>query len=918
MRSALLAICGLLAAVPVAHAGEYTVYACRADDGARNNSWRASNSSGHLAAYPDGCSSGGGGLVARAGVEPPGSFAPAFASATWRFDAPAGSSVSQVALSGRLYRAPGARWGVGLSDQSGNYLLGGISGDAMAWESGGYAGLVAPASTTLYFGVLCADGSGCPTTSTGQSAWGYARARADLYGVRVRVSEAAGPSIGSVRGSLVGGSWVGGTASIGFDAGDPVGVARQSLAVSEVSRSDPKACDYTLPAPCPTSTGTDYGIDTRSIPDGAQAVSLAATDTAGNSSTWSGTAYVDNNAPGAPSQPTLQGRPASEWRATNGFTLSYDNPSRSGGAPLNSHDVQVCPTDPSGTVDPAACTLESRPAAPGTDTVSLPRPGRFRVRVRVNDSLYAGAWSPWSEMLRFDDAVPAAPSAAFPAAWVNAASAGGGLFLSVSAAKAPVSGIRSFVVTGLPEGERTIEAASPGSALVPFTLFPEGPSSITVRAVSGSGLATDPAQALSGTVRKDTVAPGLAVTGAPEPGATVAREVTLTAIGSDQVSGMAPAPADRPVTDGAFISFLAPGSAPTRFRGPDGRMTPGEGARSFAITATDVAGNESPATRVSYTQDTRVPTGGLLPVPAESPSAIRFSVSESCAGRAAVEISTAPGEWEELPTTLADGVASSRVPATVWDSETPYTLRAAITDCAGNQAVLDRWAAGPLQGEPIGQLTPPRRTATSARAELGKPGRGARASSATRTVSGTVRTADGKPLAGARVLIETQPRASGQQWRTLAEETTSRTGYVSHAVTSTHSELLRIAVVRTDLIAPSFSNVLRTTVKAASSISARPARLRNGRRVTLSGRLRGGFVPNRFEVSLFGQAPGSRRWVPVRTPVPVSRSGSWKASYRFTRTRVRSRYRFRLRIPGRPDYPFSAGYSPVRTVTVLP
>ena len=551
MRLALIAICGILAAAAPASAGEYTVYSCRADDAARNASWIASASSSHVTAYPDGCGSTGGGLVARAGVEGAGSLAPAFDAANWRFDAPTGASVTQVALSARLYRASGGRWGVGLSDQGGTYHLGGISSDLMAWESSGYTTITTPGSTTLFFGVICASGSGCTTTSTGQPDWGYSRARADLYGARVRVSESTPPAISGARGALLTGTWVGGTQGLAFDAADPVGVAGQSWAIASLGGSEAKSCDYTRPAPCPAATGSQFAIDTRGVPDGEQAVTLAATDSAGNRFTWTGTALIDNNTPGAPSQPVLEGLPASNWRPNNGFVLDYRNPSRAGGAPLTSHDVQTCPTDADGRVDTSTCSFSNVPGAPETDTVQLPRPGTFRTRVRVNDSLYAGAWSPWSEVLRFDDVAPGTPSVSFPARWINATSAAGGLEFSTGKSQTPVSGIARYLVGGIDGGERSVYPASSGTALLPYSLLGEGATSVTVRAVSGSGVVTESSLQAGGTVRKDTIAPSLNVTGAPAPGEKVDYEVTLSASASDSVSGMAAAPEDRPVSKGA-------------------------------------------------------------------------------------------------------------------------------------------------------------------------------------------------------------------------------------------------------------------------------------------------------------------------------------------------------------------------------
>ena len=111
MRKAGFAICVFIAAtstLPVAAmAGEYTVYACRADDGGRNLSWTPSATTSHMLAYSGGCGPSGEGIVARARIEPSGSLAGAFDAANWAFQAPAGATISQVALSGRLYRAAG-------------------------------------------------------------------------------------------------------------------------------------------------------------------------------------------------------------------------------------------------------------------------------------------------------------------------------------------------------------------------------------------------------------------------------------------------------------------------------------------------------------------------------------------------------------------------------------------------------------------------------------------------------------------------------------------------------------------------------------------------------------------------------------------------------------------------------------------
>ena len=130
--------CGAVGAlVPsTALGGSYTVNACLDDSRGANFSWTSASSNVDLPSYSAGCSgSSPEGLIARAAAKPAGGLVPAFASAGWTFDAPASTTIDRADLSARLYRYGGGssdRWGVGIGDETGAYLLGGVGQSALS------------------------------------------------------------------------------------------------------------------------------------------------------------------------------------------------------------------------------------------------------------------------------------------------------------------------------------------------------------------------------------------------------------------------------------------------------------------------------------------------------------------------------------------------------------------------------------------------------------------------------------------------------------------------------------------------------------------------------------------------------------------------------------------------------------------
>jgi hypothetical protein len=103
-------------------------------------------------------------------------------------------------------------------------------------------------------------------------------------------------------------------------------------------------------------------------------------------------------------------------------------------------------------------------------------------------------------------------------------------------------------------------------------------------------------------------------------------------------------------------------------------------------------------------------------------------------------------------------------------------------------------------------------------------------------------------------------------------------------------------------------------VPASSTIHASRSNVRAGTRVTFSGTIRraGQPLPARgLVVILQGRSAGAwRTFADTRT----SRSGRWRASYRFRG--VPGRYPVRLRIRRHSGFPFELGYSPATVVRV--
>ena len=100
-----------------------------------------------------------------------------------------------------------------------------------------------------------------------------------------------------------------------------------------------RGCDYALIVPCASGSGA-IAVDTRSMPDGSQALSVDALDAADNPSVstpiWT---RVDNTAPGAVSVDVAGG---GSWRNQNDFDVAWANAPEDDRAPVVAAHYEIC------------------------------------------------------------------------------------------------------------------------------------------------------------------------------------------------------------------------------------------------------------------------------------------------------------------------------------------------------------------------------------------------------------------------------------------------------------------------------------------------------------------------------------------------------------------------------------------------
>lgn len=219
---------------------------------------------------------------------------------------------------------------------------------------------------------------------------------------------------------------------------------------------------------------------------------------------------------------------------------------------------------------------------------------------------------------------------------------------------------------------------------------------------------------------------------------------------------------------------------------------------------------------------------------------------------------------------------------------------AANRKCAERRVRVDNLC--PISGVAGGELL---------RARLRRGRRGAR-------VTGRLLDAAGGGVAGATLCVAARERTDAATERVIATPPTRADGRFGVTIPRGPSRELRVAYWPSDAAALERRMDLRVHVHPR--LAVRPSHpIRIGNRARFEVRLP---APENARRHLRIQVRAGRRWLDLRVGRSNAR-GVYRARYRFHDTTGRRRYAFRALVPKQPGYPYEAGRSKIRHVTVV-
>jgi hypothetical protein len=206
----------------------------------------------------------------------------------------------------------------------------------------------------------------------------------------------------SPGGPLIGGEWVSGSQTLGYEASDNTGVKEVGALVAGEGRAQVGLpCDYTQRIPCPSGPG-QLSVETQHSPEGTQTLLLRAVDAAANQSESAPvTVRIDNTAPGAMPVAVEGGE---DWRNRDAFALDWTNASEGDRAPIVAAHWRICRV---GTQECHEGTATG-PSIASVGGLSVPGPGEWEAQVWRQDA--AGNSQPQNASvpvrMRFDPEPP--------------------------------------------------------------------------------------------------------------------------------------------------------------------------------------------------------------------------------------------------------------------------------------------------------------------------------------------------------------------------------------------------------------------------------------------------------------------------------------------------------------------------------
>lgn len=356
---------------------------------------------------------------------------------------------------------------------------------------------------------------------------------------------------------------------------------------------------------------------------------------------------------------------------------------------------------------------------------------------------------------------------------------------------------------------------------------------------------------------------------------------------------------------------------------------PSDGDRPLYVWVEDEAGNSDfrTARAVRLRLDATAPAAAFQASedPA-NPREIRAALRERTSGIASAAMEFRPlgsGSWRSL----AAHREGSELVATFPEDRVPrgsYELRARVRDRAGNATDARRRRDGrpmtvrsPLRPATVltaglvAKLSGRRRAAQQQRSIVVRYGRGA-------TLRGRLQTAGGEPLSDVRLAV--LAKIPGQDgYRRVGGAVTGRSGGYAFRLGPGPSRRVIVTYGGGPALR-STSAGARLRVRASSSLRLTPLRLRVGKLLRFTGRVRS------HVASAYGsegklvqvQFRDGRHWRPAVALTRTDDEGRFSIAYRFRRITRPTRIRFRVLIPGEGGWPYATGKSRSRVVDVYP
>jgi hypothetical protein len=737
------------------------------------------------------------------------------------------------------------------------------------------------------------------------------------------------------QGLGLGGGWISGinagaNLSMSFGASDPGGVCTLEAALTDgsgniVASSTPvqqtpatdadsaAAIADNLPAPFVTTQpcgGPNSGVATfapnlSSLPTGTYYLNVASqnpgeyqagsyTFAAGDTLANGAAIKIDNSIPSitvAPSDSSsTNGGSAENWSPTpESRTVAASDADGSSGL------AQITCTTPSGTTsypvsgDQASVVVSV--STPGADSVSCDA-----TSVAGNTSTVA------SSAFEVDAQVPAL---AFGGAGSAPAWDSGGQTVTITGSEAvQASGIAS--VSCLLDGGAW--STTPGS-VAHMGVTGDGKHEASCYATTVAGLDSP---TISESIQIDSDAPTLVFTGGPNQAAWHKTGQTITATadaaGGDQVSAI------RCTLRGVTLTYPSRSGTNTEsvvipVAAPGGDLD---------CEAKDSAGNISSAKSWSFLIDDTPPTGYFVAADAANPTQVEVSLADTGSGAAGAQIQIdVNGSWRSLRTTFyaATRIATAQIPDDGSLRNGKYALRARVWDKAGNRAHVTQSTAGAAESVilPLREMTDLKAVLSAGRAHIaatasvGKRHLSVKYGQRIR-VAGRLVTAAGVPVAHTTIVISEQ-LANSADIRTVTKITTNGSGEFSSTLRSGPSRTVLVSYDGSPLLrSASAATVARVVGRVSLAV---PALAVAGRRVTLTGRVLGGHVPQAgLLIQLWYSADGGRGdWEPFENAVRANAGGRWSLTFPVSSAVMGRDYAFKAVVAAQGSWPYAGAVS---------